>query len=521
MEIEKEIKVSLISITTSKEIKTPNTIHINFIDYFNLENNKINKELEIFKISKKRIYLGKTGEIIESIANEVNNCFHYDLNTLEAYFNISKEILKTEKYLSDNNVLIDFYKDSIVDSNTKYYNARLFFNDLLLLSEYLYDYIYKLVEEESKIELDDNNYKDDLKFEEYHIKIILATSSLIRFVIPLILKYNQHTKLPDFTNIILDLILIYLNKFSLYYGDNINIANKLYRFVSCRVEPTEFSDKGMWLYFTNAGNTPIEYIAATYRKLLIDQIPKLRLDLNPMTFLHTVLKNSLGYYFAVDFKFAYRPIAKSRENVNTIDIFDNVHNQHSLSEYEHLMNKLNVKDYISIVKEELNLDLTDNEINHYFNNLIVNKTNLTIMYLFYNYYNPSVASINYANSKDFYTLLIYMLEYLKLNNYNNLYKLLCANTSDIVDKKSKNNKKNITLNTDNSIFIEISDKYLDCSDKLDKSNFYTQIISELTNNKKISIKPYNILDGVEEKEVIYNIDELGNEILTFINNFVK
>jgi len=519
MEIERILKVSLVGgINPPKH--TPNTININFKEFLNVQDENYNKEVENFKLSKKRIYIGEDAKTLESIANEVNNSFHYDLNTVEAYYNISKEILKTEKYLLDNNILIDFYKDSIVDSNTKYYNAKLFFNDLLLLSEYLYDYYFDIVEKSFNLTLD-NTYKDELLFEDYHLKIILATASLIKVIIPLVMKYEQCTKLPDFTTIILDMILIYLNKFSLYYGENINVANKIYRLISSRVEPTEFSDKGLWNYFTNAGITPIEYIAATYRKLLLDHIPKLNLQANPIIYLHVVLKNLLKYHFSFPFKISYRPIAKSRENVNTIDIFDNVHNQHSLSEYEHLMNKINVKDYIKVIREETNLELSDNEINHYFNSLIVNKNHLTMMYLFYNYYNPSVVSINYASSKDFYTLLIYLLEYLKLNNYKNLYKLLCANNSDIEDKKSKNNKRNVALNEENEIFVEISNKYIDCKNKLDKSNFYTQILSELINTKKISIKPYNILDGVEEKEVVYNISELETEILTFINNFVK
>jgi hypothetical protein len=485
-----------------------NTIDINFKEILEIEedyDSSINK----FCLSKKRIYVG----VIDLVALELSNAFSYDNDTIIKYFNISKKIYSYKKFLEENNKQVDYYKHNI-ESNSLFenYEPKNFYIDLLDLSNDLYEFYNELVDSEFSLVLSDD-YKDELLFEENHIKAILSSSCLIRFLIPLFLSYASATKIKDIDTLLIDLIITFLNKFSMFYSLDINLPNKLFKLIASRVNPTIYSDKVIWSYLTNIGSTPPEYISASFRKILIDHLPKLTLDKNPIIYFHVVLKNLIKYQFQTNFPINYKPLTANNE-ISEETVFDKKHFSLNNCELNSSLSKLHINDCLANVKKISKKDITIEEISYYYDNLQITKAHTILMYIFYTEYISDQNIINNASSKDFYALLIHLLEVIKLEKLELLYSILLSNSNlDEPIKLRKNNEKN-------EDYLEFISKYKDTSNKIEKSSIGNIILADLTCFTKLLINPYENQNN-DLDELIFDNKELEKEIIIFLTKFVK
>ena len=122
------------------------------------------------------------------------------------------------------------------------------------------------------------------------------------------------------------------------------LDNKIYKLVESRFTPTQFTDKKFWAAARVQGMTPESETIETYRKIIINGIPKLKNNSNVVTYFQSIIKNSID--FATQKKFR---VKMQSVNLNSVDSDD-------LTEYEKMEVQMLRKDEGLLKLIQLNIE---------------------------------------------------------------------------------------------------------------------------------------------------------------------
>ena len=468
-----------------------NTIEIEFDKIFNRDIAFLNN----FHLNKKRAYCN----IIDIIVDSNNKILELDEDN-EIIFN----------YLS-----VKYKLDSGQFKTTKEFVKFMY---EALATESLKEKIVSYVDENYEFDLDSvqikqsSKFKDGLQFTDAHNKILFQISTMMKFVIPLVL-HNAYLTNPE--NLGEYLLICFDPCFEIFSG-NVDLINKLYESVYSRVIVTRYSDRPFW-YYTEVLGMNIESLTDELcKKLIHDLIPKYTFDKNPISLNHVAIIKNIEYAFRFNFPLNYKSMNLTEpSNDNNVSDFDKLSvNTARINEAEMIINKVNIKKTIKTIIKKFNIQITKEEVQFYSKGFKINKLQKNFLFLFFAKYFGSAEALYYCNLTEYVTLLIIMKKILTNNNFTYLNEVMTSKVEEISEKKSLN-KKNYTKIIESEKYNQIiNEKYPDTFFNIMDSNIILKFVATLMNNTFV----YHDYQNDEANGGVIEISEdiISEELLRFM-----
>lgn len=300
----------------------------------------------------------------------------FKLKDLKEYNDFSLGAKKTFKNIS--HMIVEAYNEIFLDEGGRFreelteemqnilyiktlriVNDNFTFDDFMThLKEITTDKLLKaisdFVEQEYNVGLDEmsaksNQVNQELQFKDKHAKAILKISKLQKLMIPIISDYFLHNK-SLFVGKDTDLTFedaianVFFELFEMYNDKSMALDRKIYKLVESRFTPTKFTDKKFWAAAKIRGMTPESETLETYRKLIVNGIPKLKDNSNVVTYFQSIIRNSIEFALQKKFRVKMQTI-----NLSAID-------RNDLSEYEKIEVQMLRKDEGFLTLRYLNIE---------------------------------------------------------------------------------------------------------------------------------------------------------------------
>jgi hypothetical protein len=344
------------------------------------------------------------------------------------------------------------------------------FIDLIdfITTDNLLDVIDGYVEDSYTLSLDEmtrktnKNVNPELQFQDKHAKMILKISALQKLMTPIISEYFLYNKSIytkkniDFSEMEdddLDFLEEYnfeqantniffylLTKFS---EEGVSLTRKIYKLVESRVSRTKYSDTGFWNMVKSRGITPESETRDIYRKIIANNIAKLKNNSNIVSYFQSVINNSIDYLLQNKFKV----------KINAINL-NNVNND-NLSEYEKLeiqmlrkdegvvrLRKLNIQENIKTLEQELDIFITNEELNE-FNKRVITKNIMQerLLSLFISRRFDDKNAVFYLDHMQYMKTLFIMIKYMERHDFILLPRILTSKVVTLNEKVTVNGKR--------------------------------------------------------------------------------
>jgi hypothetical protein len=360
----------------------------------------------------------------------------------------------------------------------------------------------------------------ELQFTDEHVKILLKSAQIIRLVIPLITEFCDKRKENDINECLYDTFEMIIDKFQ----DEINILNKIHRFIYSRVVQTQYSDKVMWTLF-DSNSKDVNIITVNFLKeIVIGIIPKAIQELNIINLFHVVVRKKIHFEFIRNHKISFKPVNLNQVDSEGLTPFDKWEiGMSKKNESKIVVNKLSIVQQIQNVKEGFGINFDKDEFEYYKERLHINKFQTNLLFLFFAKYMVSYQSLYNCDRDQYTALLIIFYKWLKQHGFDDM-------ADYVIAKPDKLNEKRMTTNSTKTKIYEQVTSSKDYNELLDnkfsfiKYNLYDssliiKLIGNLTVSKYLKTIPYDEYDGneYEPEEIDVKFESLANEM----NNFLK
>ena len=442
-----------------------------------------------FNISKKRIFIS----ILDRICEDLNYLFKSTEG--EFIFNRFVDIKnKMEKYEFSK------YKDLI-----QYVTETLISN--LEVSNIIYD----KVKNTYNINIEtDKNKNEELEFRNVHAKMIIAIGYYSRILIPILADYinlennrRKHKRgdMAFYDNMFLDM---YYRVFEVYrideYGNEVDLATKIFRFVASAVDNTSYSDKVIWDYLKNKAINEKNLTIRLFRQVVKDIIPKLEDNKSVVSFLHVVIKKQIEFQFTQNFKITYKPITsiKTDKGENSVNPFTKMEQKLvKADEAMFIYSKESIHQYLT--KPINSFKIKKDELEYLMNNLQINTFQPKIVNFFIS------KKLNGGNAyqcsrHEFMQLLIHTRNWLLDSNFKLLAAVMTANIVYNNPKKTIGRGKIVNDMYDSKIYNSIVSKYSAIENRIKNYNVLNDFMAEIINTDFAVLDMYSSNKEYFEKE---------------------
>lgn len=460
----------------------------------------------------------------EKILNVLRTVFDFDYNEkndnriIDKYFWMTYKILDNHKYSYDkfiDDILKNFIYDMKFTNNLNQFVAK---NHQIRLEDKL-EYIEKANEtKRKKVKIN-----HELQFNDDHALSLVTVSILIKFFLPIISLYL--IKFYEKKNFNKTLYITFIKLLNIFQKNNVQIFNKIYKFIHARVLQTQYSDKMMWNYLKNLSKNQYILTNDLFKKIVIDVIPKLDINKDVTSFLHVIIKNQINYAFEYSYPIKYNPINMVKENRNGLINYNKLEiNILRKDEGINIINKISFKELVRQFAKD-GICITEKELQYYENNIDINKIQNILLGLFYSKYFLSFNILYILNYKEYVYILIIFKKWLIKNNFHSL--------SDIIDSKVKedniqidkllNRKKFMEQLNDSKMYNTLLNNYKYFQYNLVNNKIILKILSSFKVNKMHRLPQYsvsceNTVHDINNLEVLnININQVTNELFSFLN----
>jgi hypothetical protein len=447
-----------------------------------------------FYIRKKKNFSNTIDDVVESVQIGFRNTEDIDMEYLTLKYKMIKEEISTE------DELYDYIKENI-------------------LTDELLETFSNFVEENYQIDLEDVEDEDvineSLQINNKHGKCIYKSAYTIRFIAPLITEfYNiQNTKVDK--KFLMRMFHAVYEKFN---TDDIDLFNKLHKFVQSRVVTTQYSDRKQWNFFKRLGLSSKDLISEIYEKILINSIPKGLIDQNIVNYFAVVIRRSISYFFQRPYESDYSSINLNYVDSDGLSNLDKLEiNMERLDEGEAILKRLNIDSTIKTLLNRFDFTVTKEELDYYMDNVKINKLQTNLVFLFYSRHMGSYKNLYNCTKEEYIVILILMYKYLDNNGFSVLNKYLTGIPYEFNPKKMKK-KRFVEDLVESKKFLKLMNyKYKYVNNIMVDSGVITKMISTINNNEFYHLPPLEEAeDGMEAEYIDYGIKEITNELLRFI-----
>lgn len=318
----------------------------------------------------------------------------------------------------------------------------------------------------------------------------------------------------------------------------INMYNKLYAYVKTKVSENEVNNSKMYDQRAIFGDDLVNVINYFVKKILIadtmmkykfneiwDKTTKLYKE-NIVGFNKTVVKYQLMYYLKAQYIKNPSEITstKNSEGLSSVDKF--LMNQNKIDEGSVILSEINIKCTISMIRELIDVPLSDEEIQYYMDNHHPDYIQVQLVYAYYTKFFGSYRDLNLLRFRDYIILLLLLKKKLLIDlgyeedvdgelHYAALPYIISGNVLDKVNTRIIRNNTFITELFNNSDYNELMNSKYDLLSTINNESIIS-ILSGIINTK-FTYVTYEAQDLLG-KEINYNVDKVSSELLFLLNS---
>lgn len=467
------------------------TVHVPFEKIFKQDV----AHLDNFNLKGKRTY--HNIKVANDIVDAINDILTYDTNNTILYHYL---VLKN---LVDSG---DIPKEDFPSAIYKY----LFYGRVV-------DIVEEYVNKNYRLELDKNNtekFSETLQYTDEQAKILLKISYGMKFIIPIVTHYITIYEIKNNKDY---LINCYENLFNIYSeSKHIDILTKLFESSSAKVNSTIYSDSVFWQYTAIKGDTPEITNNEMTKKLIIDIIPKYVFseEANIISYNHVFFKYSLGYKFAENFDFTFKPLSLTNTDNTGLNDFDKFSiNTAKVNESELVLNSVNIEETIPALLKKYNLHFKKEDIQFYIDNFKVNKYQKNLMFLYFAKTFGSTVALYNATNAQYIILLLILKEILLRDNYIYLPYIISGKVNNMNEKKIISKKQLNKIIESDEYKNLIKTKFMDTAYNIESGEIIRKFIATALNNKFFYLDP-----NKPEEEIKVDPDVLSDELIRFFSS---
>ena len=318
----------------------------------------------------------------------------------------------------------------------------------------------------------------------------------------------------------------------------INMYNKLYAYVKTKVSENEVNNSKMYDQRAIFGDDLVNVINYFVKKILIaDTMMKYKFNEiwdkttksykeNIVGFNKTVVKYQLMYYLKAQYIKNPSEITstKNSEGLSSVDKF--LMNQNKIDEGSVILSEINIKCTISMIRELIDVPLSDEEIQYYMDNHHPDYIQVQLVYAYYTKFFGSYRDLNLLRFRDYIILLLLLKKKLLIDlgyeedvdgelHYAALPYIISGNVLDKVNTRIIRNNTFITELFNNSDYNELMNSKYDLLSTINNESIVS-ILSGIINTK-FTYVTYEAQDLLG-KEINYNVDKVSSELLFLLNS---
>ena len=318
----------------------------------------------------------------------------------------------------------------------------------------------------------------------------------------------------------------------------INMYNKLYAYVKTKVSENEVNNSKMYDQRAIFGDDLVNVINYFVKKILIaDTMMKYKFNEiwdkttksykeNIVGFNKTVVKYQLMYYLKAQYIKNPSEITstKNSEGLSSVDKF--LMNQNKIDEGSVILSEINIKCTISMIRELIDVPLSEEEIRYYMDNHKPDYIQVQLVYAYYTKFFGSYRDLNLLRFRDYIILLLLLKKKLLIDlgyeedvdgelHYAALPYIISGNVLDKVNTRIIRNNTFITELFNNSDYNELMNSKYDLLSTINNESIIS-ILSGIINTK-FTYVTYEAQDLLG-KEINYNVDKVSSELLFLLNS---
>ena len=318
----------------------------------------------------------------------------------------------------------------------------------------------------------------------------------------------------------------------------INMYNKLYAYVKTKVSENEVNNSKMYDQRAIFGDDLVNVINYFVKKILIaDTMMKYKFNEiwdkttksykeNIVGFNKTVVKYQLMYYLKAQYIKNPSEITstKNSEGLSSVDKF--LMNQNKIDEGSVILSEINIKCTIGMIRELIDVPLSDEEIQYYMDNHKPDYIQVQLVYAYYTKFFGSYRDLNLLRFRDYIILLLLLKKKLLIDlgyeedvdgelHYAALPYIISGNVLDKVNTRIIRNNTFITELFNNSDYNELMNSKYDLLSTINNESIIS-ILSGIINTK-FTYVTYEAQDLLG-KEINYNVDKVSSELLFLLNS---
>lgn len=471
--------------------------HTITIDFSKIFNEPSIKEYDKFTLEK-RSYYSINKLITQSIVQILNDSKE---EALIPYLNVMYKIYSQEEYDVD-----DFISDVInnVANNIVSTNVSNFIDKI---------YIPEMDEKTKRTK----KINTELQFTDEHVKILLKCSEIIRFTIPLINIYI-HEYDVETDDVLYKTFKAIIEK----YEGNLNLLNKLHRFIYARIVSTQYSDRTIWILLTNRSKDVNIFTKDFFKDIIVGILPKSVASRSLVNFLHVVIKRKTVFEFSKNYKITYNPANLNQVDSDGLTQFDKWENSMAKKDESRIiLNHVQLNNQITVLKNNLGIKISKNEFKYYYENLNINTLQKQIIFLFFAKYIGNYDNLYSLNRKQYVTLAIIISKYFKTHNYELLADYITAVPSKLIEKRVINTAKIYEKITSSRSYNDLLNyKFASIERVIIENNIIIKLVANLLINKYIILNSYSVYKKTGEvlsnEEVVPQLEKLSNEVINLL-----
>lgn len=478
---------------------------------------KHKKDDVVEKVSKQALEI-RFDKIFDN--SELKSLNTFIIKPKQAYYNNTELYCPYLNYFikyydSDNELITAYLKLKVMCDRNKKYPKEVFLDDLYsyILSEDMIEKIEKLVDDNYQIPLSSkrNFKKNSIKFDDEHGKVLLAIGMSIKMFIPIVSHYIYMNGIKDTDKFLYECFEPVFD----YFGSDMNIYNKLYEFISDKLNKLKKKNKGHYARVEILG-IDVEYETETiFMRLLVDIVYQYVFSKNIIAFNTTAIRKNINWGYRTNSKLNLKSISdiKSDDGLSGLDKIEMT--MAKFDESNIILADLNAKQTLKKLAEKYDVEFDDDEVKYYMDNLEIDAFQKNLIFQLFGKYFNNINDLYALSKKQYSKLIIIMKKMLKIHGFRIIQHIL---TGVVIKSSTKRIPKKIINKVEESDRFQLLKKEYPYTFDLiyDSENALMIYVSIIINSKFCLVDYENKGDTSKEILVNKNIDIVLDELLRLI-----
>lgn len=323
-----------------------------------------------------------------------------------------------------------------------------------------------------------------------------------------------------------------------YTKSKINMYNKLYVYVKAKVLESNANNAPIFSQREIFGVDVFSVVNQFTKKVLISEnVVKYKFNEhwdekqhkyreNVIGFNKTIIKFQISYFLKEQYTKNLTEVTNTKNSEGLSGADKMLMNASKIDEGSVIMSDLNIELTINRIKRQIDIPITDEEINYYMVNHHPSKIQIQLVYAYYTKYFGSYRDLNLLTRKQYITLLLLLKKKLLLDlgyeededgelHYASLPYLLTGNLSDKVNTRIIRNNKFIAKIEESYMYQNLIENKYRLLGYL-KPDAIISLLSSIINTRFTYVTyEYPELIGTE---ILYSEDKISDELLFFLSS---